>query len=162
MHADRLLIPPLLVGERVTLRLTDPARDLIGFVTALEPLTIEDRNGRLHRIAPGTVQAARRVGVSLGRDPVRTPRALLDELASRAGLAGDPELHRISDLLAGRAAPAEVFTERGEWSRGADRARVEGEWLSTNVEDPELLAALCWWASRQNARSVQVRVRLEG
>ena len=86
MHADRLLIPPLLVGERVTLRLTDPARDLIGFVTAVDPLIVEDRHGGMHPILAGTVVAARRAGVSLGRDPHRTPRALLDDLADRAGV----------------------------------------------------------------------------
>ncbi|MBK8447495.1 MAG: hypothetical protein IPL41_12685 [Micropruina sp.] len=157
MDADRLLIPPLHLGERVTLRLTEPTRDLIGFVTAVAPLTLEDRHGRLHQIAPGTVQAARRVGVSLGRDPRKASRDLLDELAARAGLSGEPVLHRISDLLAGRAAPESVFAERDDWADGPRRARVDGEWLSTNVDDPELLIALCWWATRQNARSVQVR-----
>lgn len=157
MQADRLLIPPLRVGERVTLRLAEPTRDLIGFVTALAPLMIEDRHGRLHAIAPGTVQAMRRVGVSLGRDPRTASRQLLDDLAARAGLSGEPQLHRISDLLAGRTAPETVFTQRDEWADGPWRARVEGEWLTTNVTDPALLIALCWWATRQNARSVQVR-----
>ena len=91
------------------------------------------------------------------RDPASAPRELLDELADRAGIAGEPALHRISDLLAGLEAPAQVFTERGTWVHGNARARVEGEWLTTNVTDPDLLAALCWWATRQNARSVQVR-----
>ena len=150
MDAIRRLNPPLRTGERVTLRVVDPVRDLIGFVTCLAPLTIEDRHGRLHQIADGTVQAARRVAPALGRDPASAPRELLDELADRAGIAGEPALH-------GLEAPAQVFTERGTWVEGDRRARVEGEWLTTNVTDPDLLAALCWWATRQNARSVQVR-----
>lgn len=155
---DRLT-PSIRVGERVSLRLTDPARDLVGFVLAVDPLTLEDRHGRVHVVASGTVAAARRVGVSLGRDPRSAPRDLLDALARRAGLdpAAEPELHRISDLLAGRPAPAEVFPERGEWSDGVRRARVEGEWLTTNTTDPGLLIELAWWATRQNARSIQVR-----
>jgi hypothetical protein len=157
MDALARLRPPLALGERVSLRLVEPARDLIGFVTALDPLTLEDRHARLH-VVDGAVLAIRRVGPALGRDPRLAPRALLDELAAHAGVtAGEPELHRISDLLAGRPAPAEVFAERGSWASGDLRARVEGEWLTTNVRDPELLTALAWWASRQNARSVQVR-----
>ena len=163
------LRPPLRVGERVSLRLTDPARDLIGFVVALDPLRLEDRHGHPHVVAPGTVLAARRVGVALGRDPRSAPRELLDELALRAGIspragvaprtgvAGEPELHRISDLLAGRTPPPDVFAGRREWRNGELRARVEGEWLTTNVTDPALLIDLAWWATRQNARSIQVR-----
>jgi hypothetical protein len=157
MDAIARLHTPLRQGERVTLRLVDPARDLIGFVTALAPLTLEDRHGRLHQIADGTVQTARRVSPALGRDPAGAPRQLLDELAQRAGVAGEPVRHRISDLLAGLDAPGSVFAERGAWVRGDARAGVEGEWLTTNVTDPDLLVALCWWATRQNARSVQVR-----
>ncbi len=157
MDALDRLNPPLRRGERVSLRLTDPATDLIGFVIALEPLTLEDRRGRSHEVAPGTVLAARRVPVSLGRDPHSAPKALLDELAARAGVAGEPELHRISEVLAGRPAPAEVLPGRGEWSDGARRARVEGEWLTTDVTEPALLVDLAWWATRQNARSIQVR-----
>ena len=100
MDAIRRLNPPLRTGERVTLRVVDPARDLIGFVTCLAPLTIEDRHGRLHQFADGTVQAPRRVAPALGRDPASAPRELLDELADRAGIAGEPALHRISDRLA--------------------------------------------------------------
>jgi len=157
MDALTRLRPPLALGERVSLRLVEPARDLIGFVTALDPLTLEDRHARLH-VVDGAVLAIRRVGPALGRDPRLAPRALLDELAEHAGVtAGEPELHRISDLLAGRPAPAEVFAERGSWSSGEFRARVDGEWLTTNVSEPDVLVSLAWWASRQNARSVQVR-----
>lgn len=159
MDAIGRLQPPLRVGERVTLRLQSPARDVVGFITSMDPLRLEDRHGRLHTIADGTVIALRRVGPSLGRDPRQAPRQLLDELAARAGLAGEPTVHRISDLLSGRPAPQTVFAERGAWSEGALRARVEGEWLTTNVGDQDLLIALCWWATRQNARSVQVRLR---
>ncbi len=157
MDALDRLRPPLRPGERVSLRLTEPATDLIGFVLSVDPLTLEDRHGRSHVVTPGTVLAARRVTVSLGRDPRSAPTALLDDLAARAGVAGEPELHRISDLLAGCSPPAEVFAGRGEWSDGGLRARVEGEWLTTNVTDHELLVALAWWATRQNARSIQVR-----
>ena len=157
MDALARLRPPLATGERVTLRLADPTTDLIGFVVSVEPLRVEDRHGRVHELGGRPVLAARRVGVSLGRDPASTPRDLLDDLARRAGLAGEPRVQRISDLLAGRTPPATVFDERGTWTDGIHRARVEGEWLSTDVTDPELLAALAWWATRQNARSVQVR-----
>lgn len=157
MDALDRLRPPLRVGERVSLRLTDPARDLIGFAVALNPLRLEDRHGRPHVVTPGTVLAARRVGVALGRDPRSAPRELLDELAVRAGVAGEPELHRISELLAGREPPTTVFAERGEWRDGQWRARVEGEWLTTNVTDLPALVELAWWATRQNARSIQVR-----
>lgn len=157
MDALDRLNPPLRPGERVSLRLSDPATDLIGFVVALVPLSLEDRHGRTHVVTAGTVLAARRVAVSLGRDPRSAPRALLDELAERTRLSGEPAVHRISDLLAGRAAPAEVFAGRGEWSDGSWRARVEGEWLTTNVSEPGLLVDLAWWATRQNARSIQIR-----
>lgn len=157
MDALDRLSPPLRRGERVSLRLTAPATDLIGFVDALDPLTLEDRHGRIHVVTRGTVLAARRIGASLGRDPRSTPRLLLDALAERAGVAGEPELHRISEVLAGLPAPAEVFAGRGEWSDGARRARVEGEWLTTDVTQPALLVDLAWWATRQNARSIQVR-----
>lgn len=159
MDALSRLRPSVAVGERLSLRLREPARDLIGFVTGLAPLVIEDRHGTLHEVSDGTVLAVRRVGVSLGRDPRSAPRELLDELAARAGLdvATEPVLHRISDLLAGRTPPAAVLPGRGTWSDGVRTAHVDGEWLSTDVTDPERLIELAWWASRQNARSVQVR-----
>ena len=157
MDALSRLRPPLEVGERVTLRVGDPTTDLIGFVVVLKPLTIEDRFGRLHELAGRQVLAARRVGVSLGRDPDSAPAELLDELAARAGLEGAARVLRISDLLARSAPPEQVFDGRGSWTDGVHRARVEGEWLTTDVTDPELLVALAWWATRQNARSIQVR-----
>lgn len=159
MDALGRLRPHATVGERLSLRLTEPARDLIGFVTGLKPLTVEDRHGRLHEVPEGTVLAVRRVGVALGRDPRSAPSDLLDELARHAGLdAGSaPVRHRISDLLANRTPPAAVFPGRGDWSDGVHTARVEGEWLTTDVADADLLVTLCWWATRQNARSVQVR-----
>src|SRR6478735_9596395 len=96
MAALGRLRPPLATGERVTLRLADPTTDLIGFVVSVEPLRVEDRHGRVHELAGRPVLAARRVGVSLGRDPASTPRDLLDDLARRAGLAGEPRVQRIS------------------------------------------------------------------
>ena len=156
MDAIGRLQPPLRAGERVTLRLERPTRDLVGFVTAVQPLTLEDRHGRLHSVVDETVTALRRVGPALGRDPLQAPRELLDELAARTGVTGEPTVHRISVLLHGSQPPETVFAERGEWRAGAIRARVEGEWLTTNAGDPGLLVALCWWATRQNARSVLV------
>jgi hypothetical protein len=159
MDALSRLRPHVCVGERLTLRLAEPATDLIGFVVCLDPLRVEDRHGRLHELAGRPIVAARRVGVALGRDPATAPRDLLDELAGRAGLpglTGTPELLRISDLLAGRTPPAQVFEGRGTWTDGQRLARVEGEWLTTDVTDPDLLVALAWWATRQNARSIQV------
>lgn len=50
-----------------------------------------------------------------------------------------------------------MFGERSAWRDGERRARIEGEWLTTNVTDPDLLIDLAWWATRRNARSVQVR-----
>lgn len=157
MDAVQRMRPAVRVGERVSLRLHGPAGDLIGFVVALDPLTLEDRHGRLHEVPDGAVAAARRVGVPLGRDPARASRELLDELAGRAGIAGEPEVRRISDVVAGRVPPQAVFAARVVWRDRAWVARVEGEWLTTNVTDPELLVALAWWAGRQNARSVQIR-----
>lgn len=158
MDALARLQPPLRVGERVSLRVSGPVRDLIGFVIDLDPLTLEDRHGIEHPVGASAVLAARRVPVSLGRDPTAAPAELLDELAARAELAtGLVSRIRISDLLAGRPAPADVFPERGSWADGRLRARVEGEWLTTNVSDPPLLEALAWWATRQNARSIQIR-----
>ena len=159
MDAIARLRPPVCVGERLTLRLAEPTTDLIGFVVSLDPLRVEDRHGRLHELAGRPIVAARRVGVALGRDPTSAPRELLDALAGRAGLSGptgSPELLRISDLLAGRTPPAQVLDGRGTWTDGARRARVEGEWLTTTVTDPDLLVDLAWWATRQNARSIQV------
>lgn len=160
MDALARLRPSVAVGERVTLRLAEPATDLIGFVVSLDPLTVEDRHGHLHKLDGRPIVAARRVGVALGRAPETAPRDLLDELAGRAGLpvSTHPRLLRISDLLAGRTPPAQVFDSRGTWTDGELRARVEGEWLSTDVTDPDLLVALAWWATRQNARSIQLRV----
>ena len=66
MAAMDRLTPSIRVGERVSLRLTDPARDLVGFVVAVDPLTLEDRHGRVHVVASGTVAAARRVGPDPG------------------------------------------------------------------------------------------------
>lgn len=155
------LDPPPRLGERLSLRVLDEAgraTDLVGFVVALDPLTLETRDGSVRPAA--RVSAARRVGVALGRDPQRTPRDLLDDLADRAGLTGGlVRVDRLSDLLAGLVAPPSVPSERGTWTDGTVRARVEGEWLTTDAEEPATLVRLAWWATRQGARSVQVRAR---
>lgn len=161
MVPDLPLTPPPRLGERLSLRVADEAgrpTDLIGFVSCLDPLTLETRDGS-HRVA-ATVIAGRRVGVALGRDPARASRALLDDLADRAGLAGDlVRVARLSDLLAGLVPPSSVAPERGTRTDGEVRARVEGEWLTTDADEPATLVRLAWWAARQDARSVQVRAR---
>lgn len=161
MDSDTLAAS-LRVGERVSVRFREPGglRDVIGFVVSVDPLVLEDRHGKLTHVAE--IQAGHLVGVPLGRDPLLAPRALLDDLAAPDGLVGEPVVHRISELVAETRPPSSVFTERGWWSDGTHTARVDGEWLTTSVSDPELLVRLAWWAARQNARSVQVRpLRIE-
>jgi hypothetical protein len=131
---------------------------VIGFVHGWDGavLVVEDSAGVRHAIEAAAVVAVRRVGVARGRAPGNAPRGFLDELAERAGLLGEPRLERISTVLAGLTPPAEVPQVRGELVVGTVRARVEGEWLTTNA-DGDALVAMCWWATRQGARSVQVR-----
>lgn len=146
-------------GQRVSLRrrLSDGEGDLVGFVLRTDPFVLVDRHGREHRLRTADVLVLRVIEVARGRNPEHAPADLLDELAERAGVAGTPELLRISDLVAGREPPAEVFPGRGTWTDGVHHARVEGEWLTTDATG-ELLVALAWWATRQDARSIQLRV----
>ncbi len=103
-------------GHRVSVRL--PGRELIGFVTHAdaESFTVLDRRGAEHVVALSEVVAWRAVGVSLGRDPLAFPRALLDGLAARADVSGTAWVCRISALLEGRTPPTAV-PEWGELAR---------------------------------------------
>lgn len=134
-------------GERVSLRVA--GRELIGFVESVEPLRILDRHGVVHDVQADAVEAGRRVGVALGRDPRRAPRALLDDLAGAAGMSGEVWVARISDVLAGRPFPASAPRPEG--------VHLDGEWVTLGCATPDAVVAACWWATRLNARSVQVR-----
>jgi hypothetical protein len=127
--------------------------DIIGFVrdASTDDLTIRDRHGQVLTLAWDQVLAWRQVGVARGRDPQRTPRAELDELAAVAGVEGRVFVARLSDLLDDAAAPAEV--EPGVLP--PQPAVISGEWVTTGtVQD---LLALAWWATHHDARSIQVR-----
>lgn len=155
------LVPALRVGERVSIRVASDAgaREVIGFVTGLdaERVDVLDRRGTTHAVARASVAAVRRVGVAPGRDPVSTPRDLLDRLAARAGASGTPWVARISHLLADRE-PPEVVPDWGEWADVAGRrARFEGEWVTLADAGADTCVAAAWWATRMGARSVQVR-----
>ena len=154
------LTPALAVGERVSLRVNDGAgrREVIGFVTRLSDASVSvvDRRGVEHALSREAVEAARRVGVALGRRPDATPRDLLDALAARAGASGTPWLGRISVVLEGRTPPASV-PAWGEWAEVFGvRARFEGEWVTLPWSGADAVLAACWWATRMGARSVQV------
>ena len=86
------LLPGLRVGERVSLLAATDAGpvEALGFVTALDEQALEvlDRRGTTHRLPRAGVRAAKRLGVALGRNPLTTPRRLLDDLATRAGASG--------------------------------------------------------------------------
>ena len=148
----------LRIGERVSLLLSTGGESL-GFVTATTPSTLRiiTRRGVERVIERSDIAGGRRVGVALGRDPAKTPKDLLDALAERADVSGQPWVCRISSLLAGRTPPSEVPTW-GEWaSIGGVRARFEGAWVTLADGTPEVWVASAWWGTRMGARSVQVR-----
>lgn len=157
---DRLL-PGLHVGERVTLLATTDAgpAEVLGFVTAVDAdaLAVLDRHGSTHRVPRAGVRAGRRLGMALGRNPLTTPRRLLDDLAGRAGAVGTPYLTRISDLLSGLEPPAAVPPWGPVATFGGVAARCEGEWVTLPDAGPDAARAAAWWATRMGARSVQVR-----
>jgi hypothetical protein len=126
--------------------------DVIGFVLGSDPerLRLRDRRGVVHDLAWAEVLAWRPVGVARGRDPLRTPRAELDGLASSAGIRGRVFVARLSSLLDGR--PPDSVDEGAEPSVPA---RLEGEWVS--VGDCDDYLALARWAAHRDARSMQVR-----
>ncbi len=157
---DRLL-PGLRVGERVSLlAVTDagPA-EALGFVTELDAdaLAVVDRHGTTHRLPRAGVRAGKRMAVALGRNPLTTPRRVLDDLAARAGASGTPYVVRISDLLAGLEPPAAVPPWGQVAAFGGVEARFEGEWVTLPAAGPDAARAAAWWATRMGARSVQVR-----
>ena len=155
------LSPPLALGERISLRVVDAGaqREVIGFVTALSDATcsVVDRRGTVHDLPRTSIDAARRVAVSLGRNPASTPLRLLDALASHAGAVGDPWVARISDLLAGRTPPVDVPAWGEEAEFDGVRARFEGEWVTLTDGAPHIWVGAAWWATRMGARSIQVR-----
>lgn len=152
---------PLLAGERISLlEASDTGfREVLGFVTALsdDAVHVVDRRGVEHRIDRGRVEALRRVPVARGRRPESTPRDLLDDLAARAGVAGDCWVGRISTLLEGRTPPPVVPAWAAWATFGPVRARYEGEWVTLPTASIEVVVAAAWWATRMGARSVQVR-----
>lgn len=160
MDALDRLAPPLRPGERVSLRLAGtPPREALGYVTELtqDAVALVDRRGTVTRHGRAGVQAARRVGVALGRDPLRTPLSELDALAGRAGAVGAPWVARLSVLLAGRTPPADVPAWGASADFGGVRAHLEGEWVTLADAGVDAAVAAGWWATRQGARSVQVR-----
>ncbi len=158
--ADRLL-PGLRAGERVTLqaRVDGADTEVIGFVVALDDRTlgVQDRHGTTHTVPRDAVRAGRRLGISRGRDPLKTPRALLDALAERAGAPGTPYLARISDLLDGLEPPTDGPAWGATASFDGREARFENEWVTLADASLEAARAAAWWATRMGARSVQVR-----
>lgn len=163
-------LPGLRRGERVSIRAIEDGAptDIIGFVTGITPdqLAIVDRRGATHVVPRSSVAAGKRVGAARGRDPFATPAALLDDLVGRAGASGTTWLMRLSALLDGRDAPADVPAP-GEWASfgpdGRFRARFEGEWVV--VVGPagasgwlDAVVDAGWWATRMGARSVCVVV----
>ncbi|MDN5570015.1 MAG: hypothetical protein L0G22_01950 [Propionibacteriaceae bacterium] len=155
------LTPPVRLGERVSLRVVDAGgrREVMGFLTRLDAnaIGVVDRRGTQHALPRESLDAARRVGVALGRNPTATPRDLLDDLAARAGASGTPWVARISALLADRTPPAAV----PPWGVAAEfdgvRARCEGEWVTLEGGSEPVWVAAAWWATRMGARSIQVR-----
>lgn len=152
------MLSDLRMGERVSLLLSTGGESL-GFVTETTPttFTIVTPRGVERVIDRSEVVGGRRVGVALGRDPMKTPRDLLDALAARAAAPGEPWVCRISELLRGLTPPTEV-PAWGEWaSFGGHRARFEGEWVTMAEGTHDDWVAAAWWATRMGARSVQVR-----
>ncbi|WP_454227481.1 hypothetical protein [Propioniciclava flava] len=164
-HTDPVaaLVPPLVVGERVSVLLTPvngQPTEVLGFVTDLtdDLLTVLDRHGEAHEGRRREVAALRRVPLARGRRPQATPRDLLDALADRAQAPGAPWVTRITDLLTGQTPPASVPAWGPTASFGAVTARMEGEWVTVPGGDVTVWRAAAWWATRMGARSVQVRV----
>lgn len=143
-------------GGRVSLRRALPAGgqgDLVGFVVAAgaEELVVRDRHGIDHTVPWRDVAVLRPIGVARGRDPLRTPVAELDRLAAAAGATGRAFVARLSDLLDG-APPAPL----APWADPPPvPASLAGEWVTTATVDD--VVELAWWASRHDARSIQVR-----
>lgn len=126
--------------------------DLVGFVLSADDgtLALRDRRGLVHELAWEQILAWRPVGVARGRDPLRTPWAELDQMALAAGATGRVFVARLADLLDDRLAPAPM--EPG--TPPPRPAVLDGEWVTAaGGVDP---IALAWWASHQDARSIQL------
>jgi hypothetical protein len=138
----------------VVLRITaqPTSIDVIGFVLTDDGdhLTVRDQHGVEHRVSRDDLLTWRLVGVALGRDPRRTPRAELDRLAAASGLAGRCFVARISALLGDQLRPPGAADEPAPVP-----ATLNGEWVTT--ADASALSALAWWATQRGARSIQVR-----
>lgn len=162
-HEHLVLTPPLRVGERVGVLFTDTdgARtETLGYLTSLDAdaLALIDRHGVERRLAWGDVAALRRVPVARGRRPAATPRAVLDDLATRTGASGAAWVVRISDLLAGSTPPRDVAPWGTTASFGGVPARCEGEWVTLGGGTLADWEAAAWWATRMGARSLQLRL----
>ncbi|WP_040161944.1 hypothetical protein [Nigerium massiliense] len=159
-HADRLL-PGLRTGERVSIRGAEDGvpTDVIGFVTAVDDarIAIVDRRGITHDLGRETLVAGKRVDPARGRNPLATPPDLLAGLVARAGAPdGSWWVARLSDLLAGVDAPADVPAWGETAAFDGLRARFEGEWVVVVPDGTarlEAVRAACWWATRMGARS---------
>lgn len=143
-------------GLRVSLRRVraDGAQgDLVGFLARADAdaVVLRDRRGRLHTVPWTRVLAWRGIGVARGRDPSRTPVAVLDRLAAAAGVEGRIFVARLCDLLDGRA-PVPLGPPGGP---PPEPAALDGEWVTTGAAGD--LLAVAWWASHADARSIQVR-----
>ncbi|MFV0406138.1 MAG: hypothetical protein ACK5LN_04870 [Propioniciclava sp.] len=155
--------PPVRCGDRVSLRVegtTPPgATEIMGFVLCLTAshVTLIDRQGEEHQLPRAALSAARRIPVARGRNPLAAPAALLDDLAARADAVGQAWVIRITELLAQQPPPAQVPAWGATAAIRGTRVRIEGEWATLQDGDPDTWTAAGWWATRGNARSLQVR-----
>jgi hypothetical protein len=137
------------IDTRVSIRyaIGDRFSELVGFVTSVDAagLRVQHRDGSEIPLLWAQIQHWRRVGVARGRDPLRTPKSELDQLAAAAGVTGQTFVIRLSQLL-DASAPA---------PGSGVNVQVIGEW-ATIAGSVDLLPA-AWWAARQDARSLQVR-----
>lgn len=171
MRTDPLQnLPDLRIGRRVSVRIQEPdgPTDRIGVVTGLDEsaLTLEDRSGRVHRVARDSVRLARLVPtVARGRNPRHAAPPVLRALATAAEL-GAPAgsacwIARLCDLVdhldeAGvTPLPGRENTREGA-AIGASRGLVDGEWAAFRLMEADALDPLAAWAARRNARNVVV------
>lgn len=140
------------LGSRVSLRYRIPGgvSELVGWVAeaSADQLVVVDRKGHPHRLTTADVLAGRQVGVPRGRDPRSADRAALDRIAAGHGLTGRCFVARLSDLL-------DAATPTSMDAPAPTGLHVDGEWASTGSRTD--LVGDCWWASRHDARSIQVR-----
>lgn len=163
--AQRTPLDALLRGHRAALLLRTSGgaqTELLGYVTRVDNdfVEVEDVHGLRHLVPANEVAAARKLGVSLGRDPMRANPAELDRLAG-AQASHARLVVRIARLLDGREPPSQLpFEPSGRTARlGALSVYVDGEWATVTgpSAEPAQLISLAWWATRRGARSLQVR-----